>query len=267
MVFSRANGRLSGTKVVGVVGHQAFDKYLDGRSADMEKGSVDMKLLLLAAEMDGRTLPLASAPPPVGATVISSGFGANDSDDVDEILRSANLKISEVKASVFHPGYKSISSLRGTGSTCGGDSGGPLVYGGRLIGVLHGGGGSSNACRDSFDSIHGNVSSASLWIQQTMRSLLASAPQSIPLVIDSKKPSRANPTTTPEAPAQVSMPAPVYAPAPAPVFAPTPAPVFASAPAPVASTCNRAKLDECLAYKGGNACYPKWGCSAPTPLF
>ncbi len=266
-MFSRANGRLSGTKVVGVVGHQAFDKYLDGRSADMEKGSVDMKLLLLAAEMDGRTLPLASAPPPVGATVISSGFGANDSDDVDEILRSANLKISEVKASVFHPGYKSISSLRGTGSTCGGDSGGPLVYGGRLIGVLHGGGGSSNACRDSFDSIHGNVSSASLWIQQTMRSLLASAPQSIPLVIDSKKPSRANPTTTPEAPAQVSMPAPVYAPAPAPVFAPTPAPVFASAPAPVASTCNRAKLDECLAYKGGNACYPKWGCSAPTPLF
>jgi len=285
LVFSRANGRLSGTNVVGVVGHQAFNQYLDSDSdsANMEKGSVDMRLLLLAAEMDGRTLPLASAPPPVGATVVSSGFGANDSGRFDEILRSANLKVGEVKASVFHPGYSSIFSLRGTGSTCGGDSGGPLVYGGRLIGVLHGGGGSSKACRDSLDSIHGNVSSASLWIQQTMRSLLASAPRSIPLLIVSKNPSRGNPTTTPEAPAQLSKPAPVfaptpapvyapapapvYAPAPAPVYAPAPAPVYAPAPAPVASSCNRTKLNECLAYDGGNACYPKWGCPAPTPLF
>ncbi|MEY2988694.1 MAG: hypothetical protein RJB13_2215 [Pseudomonadota bacterium] len=281
VVFSRANGRLSGTKVVGVVGHQAFNKYLDSDSASMEIGSVDMRLLLLAAEMDGRTLPLASAPPPVGTTVVSSGFGANDSDDVDEILRSANLKISEVKASVFHPGYTSILSLRGNGSTCGGDSGGPLVYGGRLIGVLHGGGGSSDACRDSLDSIHGNVSSASLWIQQTMRSLLASAPQSVPLVIDSKKPSRANPTATPEAPAQVSRPAPTatpsYAPSPAssPSYAPSPAssPSYAPSPVsspsyasePVASSCNYAQLNICLEYKGGNACYPKWGCGAPPP--
>jgi len=38
-------------------------------------------------------------------------------------------------------------------------------------------------------------------------------------------------------------------------------------PTPAASTCNRTKLNECLAYDGGNACYPKWGCPAPTPLF
>jgi len=94
-------------------------------------------------------------------------------------------------------------------------------------------------------------------------------------------PSESNPSSQPKpsapapvyapAPAPVytpaPAPAPVYAPAPAPVYAPAPAPVYAPAPAPVASSCNRTKLNECLAYDGGNACYPKWGCPAPTPLF
>lgn len=169
-VYSFAGSSLSSASVIEVRTPAEYSLLPKGVS-DSDFAAVDVTLLLLDKELQGRPIPLADRPPPRGTSARISGFGSNNLDEIDGSLRAAFVDILDVANSTVNAGSASIRVQRATGAMCSGDSGGPLVYLGRVVGVLSNG---DPVCKTGQNDYFASVYHQSNWIRLTMDSLLSS---------------------------------------------------------------------------------------------